>query len=153
MFNLLKIIIVMETIKVTVDSLRVFNGQNGRCANVLVNIKEEIDGQETVNGILTKKQVKNFTIPLAALNAQLSAINDDIADWRAGCGGILGQEQLGKLLRNAVLEVTNQELTAGELYVVDGVEKPVTHDFFKVDVVGLELTPHAAKKLAIAAGF
>ena len=139
----------METIVVTVKGVKVFVDENS--ASVQFTFDKAIKGfARDADGNFAEADVMTISINRSKLTAQLCAISDDIAMYRATLDHAFGQKEFGVILFNAQLTLNRQRVAAGEV-IGEGDDAFVAErDCYLTDVVKVKLSDRALRQLDAA---
>ena len=139
----------METIVVTVKGVKVFVDENS--ASVQFTFDKAIKGfARDDDGNFVETDVKTISIHRSKLTAQLCAVSDDIAMYRATLDHAFGQKEFGVILFNAQLTLNRQRVAAGDV-IGEGDDAFVAErDCYLTDVAKVKLSDRALRQLDAA---
>lgn len=153
----------METIKVTVKSIKLFIHEVDDMTfnDVNITINEELDGYKANDaGGFEQAKVNSFKLDRAAFTAQVCELNDDLGLYRSTRTAGFDQAVLGLLFTGATLGVLREHHVKdeevldykGEKVIVkgdDGVEKSLTYqrDCYTTKIISLTLTKRATEMI------
>lgn len=149
----------METIKVTVKSVKLFRqeNENGTFYDVNLQIKEEIDGyKQDENDNYVAAKVNNISIHRPQFTTEVCDANESIAIYRSGRESGFDQKALGVLFTGSTLEIVRIHHAKDE-EVLDSDGNPVkndkdevvtyTRDCYTTNITGITLSKVAEKML------
>lgn len=145
----------MEKTKVTIESVKVFDGQD--YPTVQLMFKETVKGYiKADDGSYKEGDVNAISISRSQLTKELCQHNDLIDEYRGCREKAFDQKSFSLILRGATLTIVRSKHTKGDAVkdtegndVKDGDDNPILYnrDCYTTNVVGVSLTPRAEEKL------
>lgn len=114
-------------------------------ANINVVLDKQFEAIVRTDNGYEVGQADHFYISRGKLTAQACDVNDDIALYRACQTHGFNQLQLALLFVGAKITINRHFHSAGE--ILDGSDTALENDCYITDIVGVELTDRALRKL------
>ena len=136
----------MSQIIATVKGIRVFDNDNA--SSVQLTLDKEVEGyKQDENGVFVKGMTNQVSFFRSALTAQLCAVNDDIALFRAMSGSALTQAQFALILFGAKVKLNVVEHAQGEEVTIGDNKRVLERDCIFTDIQDITLDGKAQARL------
>ena len=137
----------MSQIIATVKGIRVFDDDNA--SSVQLTLDKEVEGyKQDENGVFVKSMTNQVSFFRSALTAQLCAVNDDIALFRAMSSSAFTQAQFALILFGAKVKLNVVEHKQGEEVTIGDKKRVLERDCVFTEVQDVILDSKAQARLS-----
>lgn len=136
----------MSQVIATVKGIHVFDNDNA--SSVQLTLDKEVEGyKQDEDGVFVKSMTNQVSFFRSALTAQLCAVNDDIALFRAMSGCALTQAQFALILFRAKVKLNIVEHAKGEEVTIGDKKRVLERDCIFTELQDIILDGKAQARL------